>query len=209
MERKLLYHITSYKNLPSILKSGQILAHSLVKDGEFSHSDIAHKRIQDRRSTTSVNASPFGRLHDYVPFYFAPRSPMLYAIKNNRVEGFEGEQSDIIYFVTDTEKIIQANKKFVFTNGHPIMALTDFYNDLNDLDKIDWDVMQNTYWHDTDEFPDRKWRRQAEFLVHQTVELESFLGIGVFNSDMKNRVNNILREHKEDMTVLIKPEFYF
>ncbi|WP_353620333.1 DarT ssDNA thymidine ADP-ribosyltransferase family protein [Geobacillus sp. AYS3] len=33
----------------------------------------AHTRIQDRRLTTLVPLPPYGTLHDYVPFYFAPR----------------------------------------------------------------------------------------------------------------------------------------
>ncbi|SFE59999.1 protein of unknown function [Alteribacillus iranensis] len=82
MEHKLLYHITDYKNLPSIFEKGVLVAHSQVTFKKISYSDIAYGHIQDRRSSTRVQASPYGMLHDYVPFYFAPKSPMLYAIKN-------------------------------------------------------------------------------------------------------------------------------
>ena len=47
------------------------------------------------------------------------------------------------------------------------MRFTDFFDDLKDLDKIDWDLMQSRYWNDTNDDPDRKRRRQAEFLVHE------------------------------------------
>lgn len=40
---------------------------------------IAHNTIQDRRAQTYVPCLPGGNPHDYVPFYFAPCSPMLYA----------------------------------------------------------------------------------------------------------------------------------
>lgn len=209
MESKLLYHITDYRNLPSILEAGCLSAHSQVASNRISYSDIAHSNIQDRRATTSVDVPPFGKLHDYVPFYFAPRSPMLYAIKNGSVEGFNGRQSDIIYLVTNTKKIEQAGKEFVFTDGHAIMAFTDFYKDLNDLDEIDWDVMESTYWNDTDEYPDRKRKRQAEFLVHESIELDCFLGIGVMNERMKNKVNDILYSHDTNMKVLKRPKFYY
>lgn len=148
-------------------------------------------------------------LHDYVPFYFAPKSPMLYAIKNGRVESYDGKQDDIIYFVTRTDIIQKYNKPFVFTDGHAVLALTEFFTDLEDLDKVDWNVMSSKYWFDNEENPDRKRRRQAEFLVHQQVELDLFLGIGVYNQRMKDIVSDILSAHSNDMSVLVRPQFFY
>lgn len=83
---KLLFHITDYENLESILNHGGLVANSIVKEKGVSYKNIAHASIQDRRLTTSVPLPPKGNLHDYVPFYFAPKSPMLYAIYKGRVE---------------------------------------------------------------------------------------------------------------------------
>jgi len=146
---------------------------------------IAHQNIQIRRSTTEVPVPPYEMLHDYVPCYFASRSPMLYVIKNGKVEGYPGTQSDIIYLVTKTNTIAESERDFVFTDGHAIMALTDFYNDLAYLEEIDWSVMQSTYLNDTDKFPDRKRRRQAEFLVYESISLNLLLGVVVFNKQIK------------------------
>lgn len=209
MNPKLLYHITDYHNLFSIIESGGLSAYAKVFNDQISHEDIAHPHIQSRRSTTKVEISPYGFLHDYVPFYFAPRSPMLYAIKSGKVEGYNGVQNDIIYLVTNTKNIAEAGKKFVFTDGHAIMKLTEFYNDLVYLKEIDWAVMEGKYWQDTDQYPDRKRKRQAEFLVHDFVPLELFLGIGVQNEQTKAAVLEILNELQTDMDVLIKPSFYF
>lgn len=209
MESKLLYHITHYRNLRSILQNGELLAHSKVRENDLSFEDIAHSHIQNKRSITSIDVEPYGKLHDYVPFYFAPRSPMLYAIKNGKVEGFGGKQSDIIYLVTNTNKIVEAEKEFVFTDGHAIMALTEFYNDLAYLSEIDWSVMESRYWNDTDDYPDRKRKRQAEFLVCESVPIDLLLGIGVYNERMKSKVEEILNEYGIDMHVLVRPNFYF
>ncbi|MDC3424438.1 DUF4433 domain-containing protein [Aquibacillus sp. 3ASR75-11] len=92
MEPKLLYHITDYRNLPSILERGGLEAYAQVTEKEISYTDIAHQSIQARRSTTPIPLPPYGMFHDYVPFYFAPRSPMLYSIKQNNVEGFNRTQ---------------------------------------------------------------------------------------------------------------------
>lgn len=105
--------------------------------------------------------------------------------------------------------IAESGRDFVFTDGHAIMALTEFYNDLTHLDEVDWSVMESKYWNDTDEFPDRKRRRQAEFLVHESVPLELFLGIGVRDQRIKTKVNDILEKYSVNITVLQKPLFYF
>ena len=209
MEHRFLYHISHYQNLPSILGCRGLSAYLKVLRQHAEYINIAHKGLQDRRSTTEIPVEPFGCLHDYVPFYFATRSPMLYAIKNGRVVGFEGNQNDIVYLVTKTDKIVSAELDFVFTDGHAIMNFTDFYNDLKDIDKIDWDIMKEHYWNDTKEDPDRKRRRQAEFLVHQFIDLNCLLGLGVRNERMKVVIEEILKEYEVDLPVLVKPSFYF
>ncbi len=62
---------------------------------------------------------------------------MLYVIKNGGVEGFTGTQSDIIHLVTDTKRVVEAGRDFVFTDGHAIMALSEYYNDLSYLKEVD------------------------------------------------------------------------
>jgi len=209
MKKRLLYHMTDYQNLPSIINSGGLTAYSQIVDQKIDYSDIAHQSVQQRRSTTRIKIPPYGILHDYVPFYFATRSPMLYAIKNGNVEGYSGTESDIIYIVTRTDIVSRAEKKFVFTDGHAIIYLTEFYNDLNDLGKIDWNIMSGEYWNDTDEYPDRKRKRQAEFLINQFVEIDLFLGFGVKNNRMKRKVMDILEANNIDKQVIVKPDFYF
>jgi len=44
------------------------------------------------------------------------------------------------------------------------MQLSEFYYDLGYLSEIDWEIMEEKYWSDTQEDPDRNRRRQAEFL---------------------------------------------
>lgn len=209
MESKLLYHITNYRNLPSILEKKGLSAYSQVADDQIPYTDISHQSIQSRRSTTPILLPPNGMLHDYVPFYFAPRSPMLYAIKQGIVDGYTGTQNDIIYLVTRTDIIENAGNDYVFTNGHAIILWTEFYNKLSDLDQIDWEVMESNYWNDTDEHPDRKRKRQSEFLVHQFVDFSLLLGIGVRSEQMKNTVNQMLKEYHKETEVLIRPSFYY
>jgi len=140
-----------------------------------------------------VPAGPKGTVGDYVPFYFAPRSPMLYAINSGVVEGYADGQSPVIYLCSTAEAVRKAGLRWVFTEGHADMLFTDFFDDLKDLDKVDWDLMQARYWNDTNDDPDRKRRRQAEFLVHQFFPWELVSYIGVYDRSIAERAGEIIK----------------
>lgn len=201
---KLLFHMTHIDNLPSILENNGLNAYSKISSNGFQYKDIANAGIQTRRSGTSVPLPPGGDLHDYVPFYFAGRSPMLYSIVNSGVN-----QKEIVYLMSNTSTINDNELPFVFTDGHAIMFLTEFYSSLDDLGKIDWLIMKDHYWSDTEEDPDRKRRRQAEFLVHRQVPLNQLIGFGVFDKEMKKKIEVLLQAHQIDKTVAIRPQFYY
>lgn len=207
--KKWLYHITHYSNLLSIFCHGGLVANNVAKVKSVSYVNIAHTRIQARRSITSVPLPPYGTLHDYVPFYFAPRSPMLYAINKGRVDGYTKGQDEIIYLVSRTDVIHHRGLGYVFTDGHAIMKFTDFYNDLKDLDKIDWNVMHSQFWFETEEDPDRERRRQAEFLVYQFVPIDMILGIGVKNDKMKQKVEEIMYQCHCHKPIAVRPHWYY
>jgi len=174
-----IYHITHIKNLERIVREGGLFCDRTAQD--FKAVNIGHQHIKDRRLKRIVELSPGGTVGDYVPFYFAPRSPMLYVIDRGGVIGYEDGQKPVVYLSSSTEAVSKAGLPFVFTEGHAEMAYTDFYNNLDDLDKVDWRLMGEKYWHDTDEDGDRKRRRQAEFLVHEFFPWKSVSYIGVYD----------------------------
>lgn len=204
-----LYHLTHLQNLPNILQHQQLKCQNLLTSAGVQHVNIAHQEIKTRRAGLAVPIAPGGVLNDYVPFYFAPRSPMLYAIHCNNVNGYNEGQNPLIYLFATVETISKTHKLFVFTDGHPTISYSNFYNDPADLIHIDWNIMKARYWHDTDQEPDRKRRRQAEFLVYQTVSWASFLGIGVINTNMKARVEEILSNAQQNIEVKVKTEWFY
>ncbi len=103
----------------------------------------------NRRASTIVPCGPQGNLLGYVAFYFGPRSPMLYSIYKGNVEGCSGNQEDLIYVVSTIQIVDESNLEFTFTDGHGIVDFSSFFNDLSDLDKIDWPIMEQKYWNDT------------------------------------------------------------
>ena len=204
-----VYHITPVHNLLKIFQARYLLAKVALDQADIGYTDIAHQNIQDRRSTTSVPCGPGGTLHDYVPFYFGPRSPMLYTIYRSNVKGFSGTQADIVHLVSSVQKIAGAGFRFVFTDGHGIMTLTDFFDDLSNLDQIDWPLMASKYWADTVEDPDRKRRRQAEFLVYERFPIELVEIIGVMNQAIQNQVQRLFAASGFAIPVKIQRNWYY
>lgn len=204
-----VYHLTHVDNLPSIIQSGGCLSFSQKQTQRIDHVNIAYETIQDRRALTSVPCDPGGCLHDYVPFYFAPRPPMLYAIHRGHVEGYEQGQAPLIHLVTTVQDVNDSGSKWVFTDGHATMAFTEFFDDLADLDEVDWEIMKSQLWYDTPTLPDRKRRRQAEFLIKDCCSWELFSEIGVINSRIESRVKGMLESSRHQPIVQICRNWYY
>jgi hypothetical protein len=206
-----IYHITHVTNLSSIIQSGGLWCDAEVAKGKVKATGIAHQHIKDRRAKKAVPLPPGGALCDYVPFYFAPRSPMLYAIHKGNVEGYQGGQNDILHLVVSVEAIEQAGLLFVFTDGHAPMAISKYYNELQNLDEIDWQVMRARYWADKLDDMDRKRRRQAEFLVHKFMPWHFITQIGVRLRTIERQVGTIIEQigdpHKP--SVIVRPDWYY
>ncbi len=204
-----IYHITHINNLSLILKSGGLIANSRLQKQQTQYTDIAHSQIQDRRANIYVPCATDGCLQDYVPFYFAPRSPMLYAIHKNNVEGYTVAQNSIIHLVSEAELIETNNLAFAFTDGHAIMAYSEFYDNLQNLNVIDWQIMKEQYWNNTPEDGDRKRRRQAEFLIHQFVPWKLIKEIAVQNITLKSQVSKLLQNFNFNNSIKVYANWYY
>ncbi len=204
-----IYHITPIDNLESIISEGGLLAYNVMLETGTNYTNIAYENIQDRRARIRVPCGAGGVLHDYVPFYFAPRSPMLYTINQGNVPNYTQGQAALIHLVSDVEDIDARGLDFVFTDGHAVMQFTDFFDDLDYLGAIDWDVMESRYWSDTNEDNDRKRRRQAEFLVRNFFPWELITEIGVINYTIQSQVENILQIFTDQTPVRVHKDWYY
>jgi hypothetical protein len=180
-----IYHFTDFANLERILTAGALQCHKVAP----TKVDIGNSSIKENRQNRDVPCGLRGKVCDYVPFYFAPRSPMLYSIMRGNVEGVDPDQRRLVYFVSSTEALYNAGLECVFTDGNAAVLITDFDDDPANLDTlVDWPLMKATYWYNTAEDPDRRRRRMAEFLVHDGVPLDLFTEVGVFSSGIATAI---------------------
>jgi hypothetical protein len=195
---RLIYHITHIENLASIIRTQGLWCDTERLRQGFASIGIAHQTLKDRRARTAVrrpdgtSIAAGGMLSDYVPFYFANRSPMLYSIKTGHVVGYDGGQSGVIYLVTSVEQVMMGDRLWCFTDGHAVEALTKFFDCVDALNNVDWVVVEDWSWRNTDADPDRKRRKQAEFLVHGSAPWGWIEQIGVYNGSVQRAVQNVL-----------------
>jgi len=157
-----IYRMVHVDNLPRLLEWGGDWSSNETKRRGLAKRPIHHADIMDRREQAVIRIAPGGVVADYVPFYFGPLSPMLFAIKQGKVAGCN-DQKEIVYLKSTAEAVSTAGLPFVFTDGHAIIGYTRQFSNLTDLDKVPWDVIRAQYWNN---FPDGRCKRQSEFLVH-------------------------------------------
>lgn len=215
-----IFHISAIPNLASIARTKMLHSNGVLQKKKLAHENIAYQGAQGKRATKLVGKPPGGVIHDYVPFYFAPRSPMLMTIDKGNVEGCPHRQQDIAHLQTTVEIMVAKDLPFVFYDYNATLSIATCYNDLKDLDKIDWELFHEApqmdgyckYFNsriDNPRYIRRKETRQAEFLVHQSVPLNLIQLVGVYSAAKAEQVQKVFDEAKIKIAVEVKAAWYF
>lgn len=134
---------------------------------------------------------------------------MLYVIRQRNVPGYTGGQAEVVHLVASIEAIRASGIQFVFTDGHAIVAMSNFFEDVADLSHIDWPLMEAKYWNDTLDDGDRLRRRQAEFLVHRFLPWSQIREVGVLNVGIQQQVQAYIAQASHQPSVVIRPSWYY
>ncbi len=202
----LLYRIVHFQNIEFILRNGiYTRAHA---NHDPNYVNIGDTQLIADRHEYPVKLEGYGNLGDYVPFYFGPHSPMLYKIKNGTgVKQYP--QSEIVYLVVLAQSISDNGLRFACTSGHAKNKLTSFYNNLNSLNEVHWDIVNLRHWNNNLENPDRMWRKQAEFLIHNHVPINLIAGIVVYNQEKFNFVDSLMKDLGLNIPLTISTNLYY
>jgi hypothetical protein len=198
-------------NLHILLRRGGIYAPNATPNDGLAYRTIHRQDMQDARHVRHVPCGPRCTVHDYVPFYFGYLSPMLLQLQTGRVDGYTEGQEPLIYLVSDAQTVQASGTGFVFTDGHGIPAWTKYFDDLADLDKVDWAMVNERYWAHTADDMDRQRRKQAEFMVHRSCPWSLIRRVAVINSAMKARVEGIMAGFDAALIrlVTVEPGWYY
>ena len=206
-----LYRIVHVDTLPTLLTRGALHAPNSTPQDGLPYRTIHSVSVQASRHLNQIGCGPRGTSHDYVPFYFGPLSVMLLNLKTDRVDGYREGQVPLIYLTTSVQRVLEAGCRFVFSDGHGLARFTRWYEDVAQLDKVDWDLVPARYWADQPDDNDRQRRKQAGFLVWNSLDWSLIDGIGALNSQAKATVEAAFAEYptRHHPQVEIKAQWYY
>lgn len=189
--RPKLYHITHGDNLRAIIASEGLLADSQAVQGE-EPKRIGMPDVVARRQQLPVLCHPPTCVGEYVPFYFCPRSVMLYVIHCANHPGLAstGGQRPIVHLEADLHAVVQwaddRRVRWAFTLSNAARHDAEFRCRLDDLSDVNWDAVVARDWRGPLKGP-----KQAEFLVHKRVSWSLIERIGVIDAQVAQRVSAI------------------
>lgn len=204
-------HFTHVDHLTTILQRG-LLSDTDAKAASLVTVEVGNVEIKNRRAARRVDIAPGGVVADYAPFYFAPRSPMLFAIDRGNVTTYQGGCSHIVYLATTLERLHELGLSVLLTDRNAVLepaAFWDFADGEPDDDFVDWPLMRERYWSSTYEQPDRRERRMAECLVHRFVPPEAFTEIVVKSREIVREAERAVATAGLSMPVSVVGDWYF
>lgn len=196
------FRITHIDNIPYIDSTGFVLASSSLASTDYK--PIGDNKVIEKRKT-GINGID---LTQYIPFYFGPRSVMLYVIQHgyNGVERHNAE--DIVYCVIRIKDLIENKTNCIFSDGHALSAITKLYTQeklpqLNEI--ISYNDVYARYWISEEDI-DLKRRKEAELLIEKALPKEHIRGYIVYNQRAKEKLTGYgINENK----IAINSNYYF
>lgn len=211
-----IYHIVHVDRLCSIIHDGCLWCDAEIAHRSLSGTIIGMSGIKQRRlSELTLTSHPVLHVGDCVPFYFCPRSVMLYLINqaNHPDLNYRGGQEPIIHLEADLRSSViwaqQNNYRWAFTLSNAGAYYFEDRCNLDQLDEINWTAVQANKWSGNGIVPAIKEGKQAEFLMEFTFPWGLIERIGVSSRKIYQQVINALPPNGHRPSVEIKPEWYY
>jgi hypothetical protein len=204
-----IYHILHVDKLQSIINSGGLFSDAEVIIQGLGGTTIGMNTIKQRRlNELTLETYPTLYVGQCVPFYFCPRSVMLYMMHMNNPElTYQGGQDSIIHLEIDFYEAIQwaddNNKRWAFTDSN---AGSNYFSDTSDITNInvlDWDIINSNYWSSSID------KKQAEFLCEDRFPWELVGRIGVNTEGTYRQVQTVLQSSNVEKRLEIIESWYY
>lgn len=207
-----IYHITHVRNLETIVKDGALWSDAQriargIDCEVVGMSDIKQRRLE----RLAVPCHPGTKVGEYVPFYFCPRSIMLYLLyRGNHPElTYREGQGAIVHLEADLQRTVawaqSVGQKWAFSNGNAGAFYTRFFARLDQLSQVNWAAVVAVDW----QAAAIKEGKQAEFLVYDAFPWSLVERIGVHNQATAKLAGEAILggNHRPPITVEI-PWYY-
>ena len=207
-----VYHITHVDNLASIVADGHLLSDAEMIARGGPGVAVGMSSIKQRRLALPVKCFPGTMVGQYVPFYFCPRSIMLYVIHcaNHPELTYRGGQAPIVHLEADLNDEVVAwadasGRKWAFSLSNAGAYYTQFRARVDQLDEVNWPAVAATDFRAAEV----KEGKQAEFLVHNEFPWHLVRRIGVSAPGVAQQVADTTSGLDHRPMVEIRRDWYF
>lgn len=206
-----IYHIVHVDRLASIAADGHLWCDAVAIQRSSSGTVIGMQDLKSRRLRLSLSTYTNLKVGHCVPFYFCPRSIMLYIIAkaNHQNLGYRGGQEPIVHLEADLSETVawaeNQGARWAFTLSN---AASNYFEDRtgrHNLEQIDWAAVQALQWSASG-VRDRK---QSEFLLEHCFPLSLVRRVGVLSPSLVHRVSQALGTSGHRPVIEIKRDWYY
>lgn len=204
-----IYHIVHVDRLASIIADGFLWCDAEMQRKSRQGTSIGMSTIKERRLRNRLSSCTDLYVGGCVPFYFCPRSVMLYVIykRNHPDLTYRGGQQPIVHLVADLQEVVawagQNNRQWAFTLSNAGSRYFDDHCDLDQLNKINWEAVEARQWRTCQE------EKQAEFLVEHEFPWTLIRHIGVHSEGARDKVQSALVKAPYKPPIQIQQQWYY
>jgi ssDNA thymidine ADP-ribosyltransferase, DarT len=206
-----IYHIAHVDRLAAIVASGGLHCDATMVKHPGGGTMIGMTDIKQRRLALPVDCHPGAYVGEFVPFYFCPRSVMLYLIYMANHPGlvYRGGQAPIVHLEADLNTAVQwaqnGGRRWAFTLSNAGAYYTQFRSDLADLAEVNWAAVGATDFRSAEV----KEGKQAEFLMHGSFPWNLVTRIGVYSQVVAQQVADCLKSASHRPAIEIRRDWYY
>ena len=207
--RPKLYHIVHVDRLASVVTDGALWCDAKVQRRKSLGTTIGMTDIKKRRLSNVLDCWPDLAVGDCVPFYFCPRSVMLFVIHkaNHQELTYHGGQGPIVHLEADLHETVewadQSGYRWAFTLSNAGSSYFQDRCDLAQLPEIDWKAVK------AGDRRGLKEQKQAEFLVESSFPWSLVQRVGVHSAKVRRQVQSAMCTAAHQPTVEIKPNWCY
>ena len=195
IKEKLIYYkihyfnyFTHIDNIEGIIEKG-ILPRKVLEEKGIKFKDIANQAVINKGNSKSLLFSDniYRTLNEAVRLYLIPKTPTLH---NHR-----SKQKDIVFILVNSF-IISNHEiyKYCFTDGNAASDNSSYFYNLNNLEKLQWDIIHSKSEELNFSDLETKRIRNAEFLIYPEIPIDKVWKFCVNNENTKNKVEMILKK---------------
>jgi hypothetical protein len=134
---------------------------------------------------------------------------MLYNIKTGYGGITQLPMHEIVILATTLQRIAEMEIPFVFADRHAYLKTAEFFDDLSDLTRIDWKLLQSRDFKRDPNDPGKLERYQAEALISGKVPIDALRSVSCYSNTQVGAIEEAVESAGVELAVQVKPGWFF